>query len=138
EGPRACGKTETALQVARSSVRLDRDPSIVDLIGIDPTLVLNGAVPRLFDEWQVAPELWNIVRGEVDARREKGQFILTGSTAPVADAVRHTGAGRFARVRMGTMTLMETGHSTNDISFSDIMHGESPRAADANLSYRQL
>lgn len=138
EGPRACGKTETALQVARSSVRLDRDPSIVDLIGIDPTLVLDGAVPRLFDEWQVAPELWNIVRGEVDARREKGQFILTGSTAPVADAVRHTGAGRFARLRMRTMTLVETGHSTNDVSFSDIMAGRTPRAADANLEYRQL
>lgn len=138
EGPRACGKTETALQIAKSSVRLDRDPSIVDLLRIDPTLVLEGAVPRLFDEWQVAPELWNIVRSEVDARREKGQFILTGSTAPVADAIRHTGAGRFARVRMRTMTLTETSHSTNEISFSDIMAGEAPRAVDAGLEYRQL
>lgn len=82
EGPRACGKTETALQVASSTVRLDRDPSTLDLLGIDPGLVLEGPTPRLFDEWQLAPELWNIVRGEVDARREKGQFILTGSTAP--------------------------------------------------------
>lgn len=138
EGPRACGMTETALQLARSSVRLDRDPNSVDLLEIDPSLVLDGDVPRLFDEWQLAPNLWNIVRGEIDARREKGQFILTGSTAPMADAVRHTGAGRFARVRMRTMTLPETGHSTNETSFSKIMSGEAPRAIDSGLEYRQL
>lgn len=138
EGPRASGKTETAMQVARSSVRLDRDPGVVDLLEIDPSLILEGAVPRLFDEWQVAPELWNVVRGEVDSRREKGQFILTGSTAPMADAVRHTGAGRFARVRMRPMTLPETSHSTNEISFADLVAGDAPRAADAGLEYRQL
>lgn len=138
EGPRACGKTETALQVASSSVRLDRDPSTLDLLGIDPGLVLEGPTPRLFDEWQLAPELWNIVRGEVDARRERGQFILTGSTAPVVDAIRHTGAGRFARVHMRTMTLSETGHSTNETSFSALVAGDAPRAADTGLGYRQL
>ena len=113
EGPRACGKTETALQVANSVVRMDREPGFIDLLGIDPQLAIQGEVPRLFDEWQLAPQLWNIVRGEVDARKQKGQFILTGSTAPVSDAKRHTGAGRFARLRMRTMTLSETGHSTN-------------------------
>lgn len=138
EGPRACGKTETALQVASSTVRLDRDPSTLDLLGIDPGLVLEGPTPRLFDEWQLAPELWNIVRGEVDARREKGQFILTGSTAPVVDAVRHTGAGRFARVHMRTMTLSETGHSTNETSFSALIAGDAPRAADTGLKYRRI
>jgi hypothetical protein len=124
--------------MAASWVRLDQDPNFVELLGIDPSLVLEGPIPRLFDEWQLAPELWNIVRGEVDKRREKGQFILTGSTAPVADAVRHTGAGRFARLRMRPMTLTETGYSTNETSFADIMSGGAPRAADPGLEYRQL
>ena len=138
EGPRACGKTETALQIANSVVRIDREPGFVDLLGIDPQLGLQGEVPRLFDEWQLAPQLWNIVRGEVDARRQKGQFILTGSTAPALDAKRHTGAGRFARLKMRTMTLSETGHSTNETSFVDLLAGDSPRTTDPGFSYRDL
>jgi len=138
EGPRACGKTETALQIANSVVRIDREPGFVDLLGIDPQLGLQGEVPRLFDEWQLAPQLWNIVRGEVDARRQKGQFILTGSTAPALDVKRHTGAGRFARLKMRTMTLSETGHSTNETSFVDLLAGDSPRTTDPGFSYRDL
>ena len=75
---------------------------------------------------------------EVDARREKGEFILTSSTAPVSDAKRHTGAGRFARLKMRTMTLSETGHSTNETSFGNLIAGESPRSPDTGFSYRDL
>src|SRR5699024_1316485 len=126
------------LQIANSVVRIDREPGFVDLLGIDPQLGLQGEVPRLFDEWQLAPQLWNIVRGEVDARRQKGQFILTGSTAPALDVKRHTGAGRFARLKMRTMTLSETGHSTNETSFVDLLAGDSPRTTDPGFSYRDL
>lgn len=138
EGPRACGKTETALQVASSVVRIDREPGFIDLLSIDPQLAIQGETPRLFDEWQLAPQLWNLVRGEVDTRRQKRQFILTGSTAPVSDAKRHSGAGRFARLKMRTMTLSETGHSINETSLANLMAGESPRATDPGLSYRDL
>lgn len=138
EGPRACGKTETALQRAASSVHFDREPGITELLNLDPSIVLSGETPRLFDEWQLAPQLWNLVRGEVDARRQQGQFILTGSTAPVSDAVRHTGAGRFARLRMRGMTLDETGHSTATVSFSSLIAEEKPSAQDPGLNYRDL
>ncbi|KAB1642329.1 AAA family ATPase [Gulosibacter chungangensis] len=70
---------------------------------MDPALVLEGATPRLLDEWQLVPNLWNAVRGQVDERQEFGQFLLTGSTAPLADATRHTGAAKFAWVRMRPM-----------------------------------
>src|SRR5690606_38939437 len=99
EGPRASGKTETAKQVSRSAVHFDREPSMLQLLDVDAALILEGATPRLFDEWQLAPRIWNEVRGAVDERKKVGQFILTGSTAPSADAQRHTGAGRFARLR---------------------------------------
>jgi predicted AAA+ superfamily ATPase len=99
EGPKACGKTETARQVAASEVRLDVDLNARQAASIDPSLVLDGAVPRLLDEWQMAPALWNHVRRTVDDRRAVGHFILTGSAVPPDDVTRHTGAGRFARTR---------------------------------------
>lgn len=82
EGPKACGKTRTALQTAATAVHLDADPQAAELFNIDPSLVLEGATPRLLDEWQVYPDIWNCVRHEIDRRQSKGQFILTGSTAP--------------------------------------------------------
>lgn len=120
EGPRFCGKTETASQQAASILQLDTDlrtqsPAIASL--------LEGDSPRLIDEWQLVPEIWNLVRREVDKRKTPGQFILTGSAAPEFDANRHSGAGRFQRLKMRTMTLSETGYSNSKVSLSALFDG---------------
>ncbi|EFN92853.1 hypothetical protein HMPREF9278_2124 [Mobiluncus mulieris FB024-16] len=119
-GPKACGKTETARQIAQSTLQADTDPSLARQLEILPDLALQGATPRLIDEWQVHPILWDLSRHEIDRRREPGQFILTGSTAPGAGAAKHSGAGRFARLTMGTMTFLETGHSDATISLHEL------------------
>lgn len=124
EGPRAIGKTTTALQHAKSSVRLDASPNYVMLAETSPGMVLEGAAPRLVDEWQLAPSLWNAVRHEVDTRGEPGQFILTGSVVPADDVTRHSGAGRFRRLTIRPMTLAESGDSTENVSFASLFrHG---------------
>ena len=138
EGPKACGKTETASRRSRSIVHIDTDPSVEALMATDPQLLLEGAVPRLFDEWQLQPKLWNVIRREVDARHTAGQFILTGSTAPSTDATRHSGAGRFARIRMHTMTLQESGHSSGTVSLEALLNGEPARAVDPGLDLDAL
>lgn len=135
EGPKACGKTATAGRRAASVVRLDVDPAVAGQIAVDPALVLEGATPRLLDEWQHFPTLWNAVRRDVDDSSERGRYILTGSTAPTADAVRHSGAGRFARLRMRTMTLVESGDSDGKVSLKALLGGEAPRASAAALSF---
>ncbi|WP_166352952.1 ATP-binding protein [Phytoactinopolyspora limicola] len=127
EGPKACGKTETARQHAASEVRLDVDEAAAELVRLDPGLVLDGAVPRLIDEWQVEPRLWNAVRRAVDDRREPGQFLLTGSATPEPDARRHSGAGRMARVQMRPMSLWESGDSTGQVSLAALFSGEPAR-----------
>jgi predicted AAA+ superfamily ATPase len=134
EGPKAVGKTETASQHAKSAVYLDSDESARQLAGLDARMLLQGAVPRLIDEWQVEPNLWNQIRREVDRRGLSGQFILTGSATPTADATRHSGAGRFSRIRMRPMTLFETKHSTGDVSLSKLFSGEMPSATDSGLT----
>jgi len=106
EGPRACGKTMTALNAARSYVFLD-DPGVAQMIDVAPEALLDGARPRLLDEWQLAPELWNLTRRAVDRAAAPGQFILTGSSVPPDDATRHSGAGRFLRLRQRTLTWQE-------------------------------
>lgn len=139
EGPKAVGKTETARQRAASEVRLDVDVNSRELARIDPALLLKGLTPRLIDEWQIEPNLWNHVRREVDSRRGlTGQFILTGSAVPADDATRHTGAGRIARLRMRPMTLYETGHSSGDVSLSAMFASERPRASDSGLTIPQI
>lgn len=130
EGPKAVGKTETASQVARSIVQLDVEPNARRVAALDPTLLLSGGVPRLLDEWQIEPALWNAVRREVDSRGKPGQFILTGSAVPADDVTRHTGAGRMSRLRIRPMTLLETGHSTGDISLAELIDGRQTRASD--------
>lgn len=138
EGPRASGKTATASRRAASRIRIDVDPNVAGQVAVDPSLVLEGSEPRLLDEWQLYPQLWNAVRRAVDEGPGRGRFILTGSTAPGADATRHTGAGRFARVRMRTMTLFESGDSDATVSLAGLIRGEPPRAAAASLSFDQL
>ena len=133
EGPKACGKTETARQQAGSVALLDVDQALRTAAGIDPMLVLEGATPRLLDEWQVVPEIWNAVRRQVDDRRADGQFILTGSATPADDITRHTGAGRIARLRMRTMSLHETGHSSAAISLAGLLDGTFHSCPDPRL-----
>ncbi|MDT8442619.1 MAG: DUF4143 domain-containing protein, partial [Desulfuromonadales bacterium] len=138
EGPKACGKTETARRLAASEVFLDLDEAARATAEVDPALVLEGAVPRLLDEWQLVPKLWNQVRRTIDERNLPGQFILTGSAAPADDETRHIGAGRITRVRMRPMSLFESGHSTGDISLRELLDGEAPRASDAGMTIRDL
>lgn len=119
-GPRAVGKTTTALHHAASSVRLDQRAEWIRAAELTPEALLTGAVPRLIDEWQLAPSIWNSIRAEIDARGLPGQFILTGSAAPAEDRTRHTGAGRMARLTLRPMTLSEQGKSTGQVHFADL------------------
>ncbi len=129
EGPKACGKTRTAQQAAASAVYLDRDEASLQALQIDPGLVLAGDAPRLIDEWQLdGTRVWNNVRAEVDRRGALGQFILTGSAVPDDDVRRHSGAGRFARLMMRPMSLVESGESTGDMSLKALLAGEHPTA----------
>ena len=134
EGPRACGKTSTARQVAASEALLDTDENARRLVDADPAAALAGAVPRLFDEWQVAPAIWNQVRRAVDERGRRGQFILTGSAVPADEITRHTGAGRFSRLRMRPLSLFEAGRSSGEVSLTALLAGERPRAPAVALS----
>jgi hypothetical protein len=133
EGPKACGKTTTAMRVAASHVMVDIDPSARQALAVDPSLVLEGARPRLLDEWQVAPALWNHVRRAVDASDGFGHFVLTGSAVPAEDVDRHTGAGRFSFLRMRPMSLFESGHADGQVSLAALLDGATPRAPDPGL-----
>lgn len=126
EGPKGCGKTETARQAANSEVLLDIDVAARTAGEVDPALLLTGATPRLLDEWQMVPALWNHVRRAVDERQAKGQFLLTGSAVPADDVSRHTGAGRIARLRMRPLSLAELGQSTSTISLRALLDGSPP------------
>jgi predicted AAA+ superfamily ATPase len=138
EGPRACGKTATARQIARSEVLLDVDQAARQAVAIDPGLILDGPTPRLLDEWQLEPAVWNHVRRAVDDRGHPGQFILTGSAVPADDITRHTGAGRITRLRMRPMTLLESGASSGDISLSGLLSKEAARSADNGLTVHDI
>ncbi|MDR1157741.1 MAG: DUF4143 domain-containing protein [Oscillospiraceae bacterium] len=123
EGPKWCGKTRTATERAASKL-LMQDPdyteSYLKAADTKPSLLLRGKTPRLIDEWQMAPVLWDAVRFAVDQRGESSQFILTGSAVPKDNAVRHTGTGRISRLLMRTMTLFESLESSGDISLETL------------------
>ncbi|SMP62503.1 hypothetical protein SAMN06298221_11451 [Sphaerochaeta associata] len=123
EGPKWCGKTWTAHMHAKSAF-LVSDPAgnfqNRQLAQLDPSIVLDGQFPRLIDEWQEVPSLWDAVRFKVDDQAVKGQFILTGSATPKRRGVMHSGTGRIARLRMMSMSLYESGDSTGFISLKDI------------------
>lgn len=123
KGPKSCGKTETASQYAKSILRMDRDPQVSVIMKTNPRLLLAGETPRLIDEWQEQPEIWNYVRHEVDERRSKGVFILTGSANPPENVRLHSGAGRFTIVQMDTMTWLELGYSSGIVKLSDLLKG---------------
>jgi hypothetical protein len=138
EGPKACGKTVTARQVAASEVLLDVDRAARQAVAIDPTLVLDGPAPRLIDEWQLEPELWNHVRREIDDRRAPGQFLLTGSAVPADDVTRHTGAGRLSRLRMRPMSLYESRFGSGEVSLAQLLAGEPVSSADPGVRVADL
>jgi predicted AAA+ superfamily ATPase len=129
EGPKACGKTETASQRAASIVRLDVDEDARQAAQINPGLILEGARPRLIDEWQLYPRVWDHVRRDADASGQAGQFLLTGSSSPADDARRHSGAGRIATVRMRPMTLHELDASSSEVSLAGLFAGCDPAAS---------
>lgn len=129
EGPKWCGKTTTAKQLSKSILDLG-DSSVLmqssQLIEISPKALLEGKTPRLIDEWQALPTIWDCIRSEVDRRGEPSQFILTGSSVlPEAEETIHSGTGRFAYIKMRTMSLYESGESTGSISLSDLFEGKS-------------
>ncbi|MDP4903632.1 MAG: ATP-binding protein [Algoriphagus sp.] len=124
KGPKSCGKTATAKQYAKSVLEMDRDPQVPVMMGTNPKLLLTGNTPRLIDEWQEQPEIWNYVRHEVDDRKLKGQFILTGSANPGDNAKLHSGAGRFTVMQMDTMSWQELGYSTGTIKLNELLKGK--------------
>jgi predicted AAA+ superfamily ATPase len=119
KGARYCGKTTTAMHHAASFIRFDASEQIREQAVLMPNVVLSGATPRLIDEWQLVPSIWNAVRYEIDQRAAKGQFILTGSANPSDDISAHTGAGRFARITLRTMSLSESGDSEKAVNMRD-------------------
>lgn len=124
QGPKWCGKTTTAEQHAKSIVYMD-DPEYmeqnIELASLSPKNLLAGSTPRLIDEWQLAPQLWDAARFEIDHRGELGQFIFTGSAVPAdTSKIHHSGTGRFAWLTMRTMSLAESGESTGEISLKDL------------------
>lgn len=134
KGPKSCGKTETAKQFAQSILQVDRDEQVPIVMSINPKMLLEGKTPRLIDEWQVQPKLWNYVRHEVDDRKKKAQFILTGSVNPEEEIKLHSGSGRFTVVEMQTMSWQEMGFSTGEVSLRALLNGESIPFSDNKLS----
>lgn len=128
EGPKWCGKTTSAKHLANSYIEMDR-PDVTEqyqqMAKINPSILLKGNVPRLIDEWQLATNIWNAVRYEVDQRGEFGQFILTGSSVPAhLDESTHTGTGRIVRMLMRPMSLYESEDSTGEVSLGDLFQGK--------------
>ena len=126
EGPKWCGKTWTSAFHSNSEF-LVGDPtnnfSNRQLAELNPSLILQGDAPRLIDEWQEVPSIWDATRSEVDRRHEKGQIILTGSSTPKTKGIMHSGAGRIVRLRMNTMSLYESGDSSGKVSLAELCKG---------------
>lgn len=142
EGPKWCGKTTTAKQLAKSVLDLG-DASVLkqssQMIEISPKSLLEGATPRLIDEWQALPLIWDSIRSEVDKRGEPSQFILTGSSVlPDANETIHSGTGRYAHVMMRPMSLYESGESTGSVSLIDLFAGKTPDVQENKLEIDDL
>lgn len=142
EGPKACGKTTTGEQQAKSVIYVD-DPDFrgqyEEIVQINIKKLLAGATPRLMDEWQIFPRLWDAVRFEVDHRKEDGQFILTGSAVPPDESeITHSGTGRFGRIKMRPMTLWESGDSTGQISLQNLFKNKDGLSGENKLDLPYL
>jgi predicted AAA+ superfamily ATPase len=128
KGPKWCGKTTTAEQYAKSVLKMqdpDKREAYLATVRTKPSILLKGETPRLIDEWQVAPVLWDAVRNAVDERRDRGQFILTGSTVIEDSEIMHTGTGRISRMSMYPMSLYESLESNGKISLSELFDNDS-------------
>lgn len=141
EGPKWCGKTWTSSYHSNSEIYIG-DPSgnfqNRKLAEMSPSIVLEGKNPRLIDEWQEVPSLWDAVRFKVDQVSMKGQFILTGSSTPVHKGILHSGAGRIARVRMNTMSLFESGDSSGDVSLKELCNGKIKSKITGEVDLRKI
>ena len=141
EGAKWCGKTRTGTTVARSILYMqDPDNALANMALADtkPSLLLKGETPRLIDEWQMAPVLWDAVRFEVDQRGEFGQFILTGSAVPADNVIAHTGTGRISRLMMRPMSLFESLESNGSVSLRQLFAGKHNIAEASSLSVEQM
>ena len=141
EGAKWCGKTSTAMNVAKSSLFMqdpDNTRSYQQIAETKPSLLLKGESPRLLDEWQMSPVLWDAVRFEVDKRTLPGQFILTGSSVPTDNITAHTGTGRFARIMMRPMSLYESKESNGTVSLADLFNGKHDIESMSDLSIEHI
>lgn len=127
EGPKWCGKTTTAEQQAKSVLYMadpDNQKSYIEMADLRIKMLLKGDNPRLIDEWQIIPQIWDAIRFDVDHRGEEGLYVLTGSAMPAStENIHHTGTGRFAWITMRTMTLWESGESTGEVSLAELFRG---------------
>jgi len=123
-GAKACGKTESAKQISASILNVDKDEQVSAIMGTAPERLLLGKTPRLIDEWQEQPKLWDYIRREIDERKTKAQFILTGSANPPENVKLHSGAGRFTTLDMRTMSWQELGFSSGKVSLEKLFKGE--------------
>ena len=141
EGPKWCGKTWSSSYHSNSEIYIG-DPSgnfqNRQLAQMSPSLVLEGEIPRLIDEWQEVPPLWDAVRYKVDQTPSKGQFILTGSATPNHKGILHSGAGRIARIKMRTMSLYESGDSSGDVSLLDLCNGKMTPKMTGEVDLRKI
>jgi predicted AAA+ superfamily ATPase len=141
EGPKWCGKTWTSFFHSKSTIFLG-DPAgnfqNRELARLSPSLVLEGETPRLVDEWQEVPQLWDAVRHKVDQTTDKGLFILTGSATPNHKGILHSGAGRIARLRMRTMSLYESGDSSGKVSLQSLCNGKMEPALTGEVDLKRL
>lgn len=142
EGPKWCGKTTTAKQFAKSLLDLG-DSTVLSnsetALQVNPSTLLAGDAPRLLDEWQSIPALWDMVRSEVDRRQSFGQFILTGSSVPPKqEKIHHSGTGRIGRISMRPMSLWESGESSGKVSLTDLFEGKSLTPQDNTLSLQDI
>ena len=142
EGPKWCGKTTTAEQIAKSILYMD-DPQTkeqnVNMAALNPKRLLSGETPRLIDEWQIAPKLWDAIRFEVDHRDDLGQFVLTGSAVPPdTKEITHSGTGRFSWLMMRPMSLYESGESTGEVSLSRLFEGKGEVDGESKLDLERI
>ena len=142
EGPKWCGKTTTAKQYAQSLLDLG-DSTILSnaqiSLQVNPKSLLVGDVPRLIDEWQTIPSLWDMIRSEVDRRQDVGQFILTGSSVPIEqEKIVHSGTGRIGRITMRPMSLWESGESNGGVSLNDLFEGKKIDIQNSDLTLEDI
>ena len=142
EGPKWCGKTTTAEQVAASILYMDnpeKKEQNIAMSELNPKRLLKGAAPRLIDEWQIAPKLWDAIRFEVDHRRELGQFVLTGSAVPPdTKEITHSGTGRFTWLTMRPMSLFESGDSSGEVSLKSLFDQPDEIDGESKLDIERL